>query len=90
MLQGTDAYWLTHEICSRSVDRLIHKNIDFNDVLRANTGYWEDETFTGWDRIWWNDYRPNGSDNDESSRYYDTEFKRLKDVFPNDYSLWGR
>ena len=54
----TDGSGLTHEICSRAVDRAIHKNIDFNPILMENSGTWEDETFSGWDRIFWKDYRP--------------------------------
>lgn len=89
VLQGTEHYNLTHEICSRAVDRLLHRNVDFNEILEANTGYWKDETFTGWDRIFWDDYRPHRSDEDESPRQYDSEFKRIKDVFGSAYSLWG-
>ena len=54
----TDSSGMTHEICSRAVDRAIHKNIDFNPILMENSGTWEDETFSGWDRIFWKDYRP--------------------------------
>ena len=68
VLQGTEHYNLNHEICSRAVDRLLHRNIDFNEVLESNTGYWQDDTFSGWDRIFWNDYRPSRTDEDESPR----------------------
>ena len=68
VLQGTEHAELTHEICSRAVDRLLHENVDFNEILEANTGTWEDESFTGWDRIFWNDYRPHAEDEDESPR----------------------
>ena len=90
VLQGTAFSDLSHEICSRAVDRLLHRNVDFNEILQANTGEWEDDTFSGWDRIFWNDYRPNSADTDESPREYDTEFKRISDVFDDEtYSLWG-
>ena len=48
---------LTHEVCSRSVDRLIKQNIDFNEVLAANTGDWIDESFNFPDVFSWSDMR---------------------------------
>ena len=59
-------------------------------MLEASTGEWKDETFTGWDRIFWEDYRPWSADNDERVRTSDTHFMRLKDVFKDaKYSVWG-
>lgn len=64
-------------------------NIDFNNVLEENTGTWIDSTFTGWDRIFWEDYRPYDGQYDESARQYDVEFKSIRDVFSSGYSMWG-
>ena len=72
---------MTHEICSRAVDRLIHDNVDFNTILEANTGEWKDDTFNGWERVFWEDYRPRFADDSEMDRTNDTEFKRIKDVY---------
>jgi hypothetical protein len=86
---------LSHEICSRSVDRLIHRNVDFNDVLEENTGSWTDDTFTGWESIYWDDYRPDATNDpgdDQSKRRYDVDLRRIKDVYSNSYShssIWG-
>ena len=51
-------YGMSHEICSRAVDRLLYDNVDFVKILEENTGYWSDDSFSGWDRVFWNDYRP--------------------------------
>ena len=85
-----DGSGMTHEICSRSVDRLLLENFDFNGPLEENTGTWTDSTFSGWERIFWKDYRPTDQSLDESARKTDTEWKRIKDVF-NDgsNSMWG-
>ena len=48
---------LSHEICSRSVDRALHENIDYNDVLRENTGTWVDDSFTFPNAFYWEDMR---------------------------------
>lgn len=60
-----DSESLTHEVCSRSVDRLIKQNVDFNEVLAANTGDWIDESFNFPDVFSWSDMRV-GSDSDQS------------------------
>ena len=44
-----------HETCSRSVDRLLKRNVDFNDVLAANTGDWVDESFNFPEAYFWPD-----------------------------------
>ena len=85
-----DGSGMTHEICSRAVDRALDKNIDFNTILEENSGTWEDETFSGWDRIFWRDYRTTDTTADESDREWDTEWARVKDVFKDPkYSMWG-
>ena len=89
VMQGTLVNDLTREVCHRSVDRLFFDNIDFNNVLEENTGTWTDSTFTGWDRIFWKDYRPYDAQYDESVRQYDTEFKSIREVFSSGYSMWG-
>ena len=83
---------LTHEICSRAVDRVLKTNVDFNTVLEANTGDWEDSTYTGWERIGWPDMRPARAENDETARQSDSHWHRLKDVFKDsdDFSMWGK
>ncbi len=79
-----------HEICSRSIDRLLHDNIDFNEVLEANTGEWTDTTFTFPDAIFWKDMRPTHPSDNESGRSSDTQWLRISDVFNTDeFSLWG-
>ena len=83
---------LTHEICSRAVDRLLVHNIDFNTVLEENTGAWTDPQFKGWERLFWKDYRPAnlGSDEDLSGHEENIEWKRIKDTFnTGEYSMWG-
>ena len=50
---------VTHEICSRAVDRVLHENPDFNTILDDNSdGDWIDKSFTGWDVVFWPDMRP--------------------------------
>ena len=55
MLQSTAG--LTHDICTRAIDRLLLDNIDYNDVLVANSGDWTDSTFPFPDAIFWDDMR---------------------------------
>ena len=52
------SYGVTRDICQRSMNRLKRENIDFNEVLRANTGTWADDTFSFPDAIFWKDMRP--------------------------------
>ena len=81
-----------HEICSRSVDRLLKQNTDFNKALEDTPqgSSWTDTVFTGDDRIFWKDYRPTDKDDDISDHVDRIEWKRLKDVFSDDkYSMWG-
>ena len=91
VLQTTDAEaseGVTHEICSRSVDRLLKNNIDFNTVLKEDTGEWKDETFTFPHAIFWDDMRPTSSMDDLSS--YDGFWLRMSDIFDAEkYSLFG-
>ena len=90
MSEGTEWAKLTHEICSRAVDRSLHKNIDFNQVLEANDPDWKDEAFSGWDRVFWTDYRPRGIDVDETERKSDSVWKRIRDVYKDGkHSMWG-
>ncbi len=89
MLQTTDAS-VTHEVCSRSVDRVLHKNIDFNTVLREDTGEWKDETFSFPHAIFWDDMRPNSPSDDLSSMENDGFWLRMSDIFDaKKYSLFG-
>ena len=82
-----------HEICSRSVDRLLKQNTDFNQVLKDTPvgTSWTDETFSGDKRIYWPEYRPTDSDDDISSDVYNIEWKRIKDQYgdSDSYSMWG-
>ena len=82
---------LTKEICSRSVDRLLLHNVDFNEIIAANTGEWVDETFDFPESIYWDDMRPKSSADDESNNAQNMmRWERLSDRFPaSDYSLWG-
>jgi len=48
---------LTHDICTRAIDRLYYHNDDFNEVLEANTGNWTDPNFTFPEAIFWDDMR---------------------------------
>ena len=63
-LQSKDPPTVTHEICSRAIDRLLDNNIDPNEVLRANTGTWVDSTFGFPDAIFWEDMRPKDPSDD--------------------------
>ena len=60
VLQSTTKEYegVTHETCSRAIDRLLLDNVDFNTVLREDTGNWEDKTFSHPDAILWEDMRP--------------------------------
>ena len=95
MLQSTNAgteekkVSVTHEICSRSVDRVLHKNIDFNTVLREDTGEWTDKTFSFPDALFWEDMRPTDKTNSlegmQNNGWY-----RMSDIFDAEkYSLFG-
>ena len=53
----TDPGMLTHDICTRAIDRLYYHNDDFNEVLEANTGNWTDPNFTFPEAIFWDDMR---------------------------------
>ena len=86
---ANDGSGLTHEICSRAVDRLIHRNVDFNEIIEANTGQWTDDTFTFPDAIFWKDMRPSNPVDDQSKKASTTEAVRLSEVFDEWYSLWG-
>lgn len=44
-LQWKEEEPLTHDICTRSIDRLLLDNVNFNDVLNENSGSWTDSTF---------------------------------------------
>ena len=90
VMKMTDWSELTHKICDRAANRSLNKNYDFNTVLEANDPDWKDPEFSGWDRIFWEDYRPGGHDNDESERKSDSTWKRIKDVYKGgSHSLWG-
>ena len=82
---------MNREVCSRAVDRLLKNNIDFNQIIEANTGTWVDETFNFPDAVFWKDRRPEFAVDDESERAKTiTTWERISDVFPADsYSLWG-
>ena len=88
---ATDGSDLTHEICSRAIDRLLHDNVDFNEIIKENTGEWVDETFPFPEAIFWEDMRPRSPANDESAREHDAVWRRISDIFPPDsFSLWGK
>lgn len=57
---------MTHEICSRAIDRALLKNVDFNTVLREDTGNWTDTEFSFPHAIFWEDMRPTDPVDDES------------------------
>ena len=79
---------VTHEICSRAVDRLLRENIDFNVVLRDKTGDFIDTTFDYPHAIYWEDMRPSNPQDDESGK--DLYWERISDIFDSDqYSMWG-
>ena len=49
----------TPEICQRSVNRLKHQNVNFNDIIRENPDTrWTDDTFNFPNAIYWDDLRP--------------------------------
>ena len=96
MLQSRDAkaeekkVSVTHEICSRSVDRLLNKNIDFNTVLREDTGEWTDKTFSFPDALFWEDMRPTDLGNSLSSMKDNGKWYRISDIFNAEkFSLFG-
>ena len=63
----SDATTVNREICSRAVDRLLKDNVDFNEIIAANTGTWVDETFNFPDAVFWEDMRPEYAVDDESN-----------------------
>ena len=80
----------SHEVCSRAVDRLLLRNTDFNDVLRENTGSWEDPEFGFPDAVYWEEMRPTLPMDDESGTAQQADWIRISDVFGTDeHSLWG-
>ena len=77
-------------MCSRSINRLLEHNTDFNQVISANTGKWVEESFTYPDAIFWSDMRPTDPTIDESSLAEEIKWLRISDVFDHHfYSLWG-
>ena len=72
---------LSHEICSRSVDRLLHRNTDFNIPLSENTGSWVDPQFGPGERLYMPDNRTQrlGTQFDLESHSDMIEWKRIKD-----------
>jgi hypothetical protein len=82
---------LTHEVCSRAIDRLLYKNEDFNSVLKnaGSSPSWVDESFPFPQAVYWDDMRVDASsDNSWIDSYAD--WTRLSDAFSGDkYSLWG-
>ncbi len=91
MLESTeDDSPVTKEVCSRSVDRVLRKNIDFNTVLREDTGEWKDETFSFPEAVFWDEVRPMCALNDLSNMANDAFWLRISDIFdPKKYSLFG-
>ena len=93
MLQTTAAeaeVGVTHEVCSRSVDRVLRNNIDFNTVLREDTGEWKDTTFSFPHAIFWEDMRPMDYSNDLSNMKDNGFWLRMSDIFdPEKHSLFG-
>ena len=80
---------LNKDICHRAVDRLLYKNIDFNDVLRDNTHAWTDANFAFPTPLFWEDMRV-ASEDDQSSLADPAKWRRISEVFADgDYSLWG-
>ncbi len=72
------------------MDRLLHKNIDFNTVLREDTGEWKDETFSFPHAIFWDDMRPEDPYHNLSYAENDGFWLRISDIFDaNKYSLFG-
>ena len=81
---------LNHEICSRSVDRVLHHNFDFNPILKLNSGDWTDEQFTKKNMFTWDDMPAGPYSESQSDRKYDTTLRRMSEVFFSDkYSLFG-
>ena len=80
---------LNTEICSRSVNRLLNENFDFNKILSENTGSWTDDQFNRDNMYMWEDMRVNEK-YAETARLSDTTLKRMSEVFPMEkYSLFG-
>ena len=53
---------LTHDVCTRSIDRLLLDNVNFNDVLNENSGNWTDSTFEFPAALFWEDMRVGPAD----------------------------
>ena len=67
---------LNHEICSRSVDRVLHHNFDFNSILELNSGDWTDEQFTKENMYSWIDM-PATAEYTEKDRKNDATLYRM-------------
>ena len=80
---------LNHEICSRSVDRVLHHNFDFNPILKLNSGDWTDEQFTKKEMYSWEDM-PATVDNSQKHQKDDAILYRMSEMFKGgQYSLFG-
>ena len=80
---------LTPEICQRSVNRLKHQSVDFNDVIRQNPDTrWTDDSFKFPDAIYWSDMRPDAQF-DQKGMAEAGSWHSLSGVIDERYSLWG-
>ena len=81
---------LDHSICSKSVDRVLHENFDFNPILSDNTGTWTDEQFIEKNIYTWEKMPAGPKSESQSVRKTDSTLRRMSEVFSADkYSLFG-
>lgn len=86
---------LTHEICTRSVDRMLHENVNPNDLFRESmsdpTFKWTDPTFSGVETLNWSDNPMYNSLEWLTDSYDESENSvRISELFEYGYSLFGQ
>jgi len=81
---------VSHEVCSRAVDRLLYNNTDPNEALNSSSGSnpWYDESFAFPSAFYWEDMLA-ADDSSQVSNASQSSVKRISEVYDSSYSMWG-